>query len=102
MLTSYPALIASGPTLPDFTTASEANEIVRLYNLDLTPSTRRVLTSARGATDNSVAAADVRIIAAPSQALAAASEAARLSGLAPLVLGDAIEGESRELGVIMC
>jgi hydroxypyruvate reductase len=34
-------------------------------------------------------------------ALQAAAEAARASGLAPLILGDALEGESREMGTVM-
>ena len=44
---------------------------------------------------------EVRIIAAPSMALAAAADAARLEGITPVILGDAIEGESRELGIVM-
>jgi hydroxypyruvate reductase len=44
---------------------------------------------------------DVRIIAAPSLALAAAAETARHAGIVPLVLGDAIEGEGREVGTVM-
>jgi hydroxypyruvate reductase len=43
----------------------------------------------------------VRWVATPSLALAAAAEAACRMGLAPLVLGDAIEGESREVGIAM-
>jgi hydroxypyruvate reductase len=39
--------------------------------------------------------------ATPSLALAAAARTAAEAGLAPLILGDAIEGESRELGVMM-
>src|SRR5215831_17200638 len=46
-------------------------------------------------------AGDVRIIVAPSLALAAAAETARRAELASLILGDALEGESRELGTIM-
>jgi len=40
-------------------------------------------------------------VIAPSLALAAAARAASNAGITPLVLGDAIEGESRELGIIM-
>jgi hydroxypyruvate reductase len=45
-------------------------------------------------------ACDVRLIAAPRLALGAAADAARHEGLTPLVIGDALEGESRELGTI--
>jgi glycerate 2-kinase len=94
-----PALIASGPTLPDSTSAEDAKEIVSRYRLNLTPSAWAALDGCLQTVQvNNV---DVQIIAAPSLALAAASEAARSVGLTPLVLGDAIEGESRELGVVM-
>jgi glycerate 2-kinase len=45
--------------------------------------------------------ADVRLIAAPSLALKAAADIARQEGLTPVILGDAIEGESRELGTVL-
>ena len=38
------------------------------------------------------------IIATPRLSLAAAAAAARAAGLTPLILGDAIEGEAREVG----
>ena len=41
------------------------------------------------------------MIATPLMALSAAAGAARAHGLTPLVLGDALEGESRELGTVM-
>ena len=39
-----------------------------------------------------------RLIAAPMQSLRAAAEVARAAGIEPLILGDALEGEARELG----
>ena len=44
---------------------------------------------------------EVRIIAAPAQALAAAAGAAGRAGLDTLILGDALQGEARELGTVM-
>ena len=44
---------------------------------------------------------EVRLIATPALALQAAAVAARNHGLTPLILGDAIEGESREVAVVM-
>ena len=41
------------------------------------------------------------MIATPAMALQASAEAARAEGLATLVLGDALEGESRQLGIVM-
>lgn len=43
----------------------------------------------------------MRIIAAPVLALRAAAEAARKDGLTPLILGDALEGEARDAGILM-
>jgi hydroxypyruvate reductase len=44
---------------------------------------------------------DFRMIATPSMALTACAQAARQMGLTPLILGDALEGESREMGTVM-
>ena len=41
------------------------------------------------------------MIASPAQALRAAAEEAKKAGITPLILGDAIEGESKELGRTM-
>jgi hydroxypyruvate reductase len=42
--------------------------------------------------------ADVRMIATPQMALLAAADVARAEGVPTLILGDAIEGEAREVG----
>jgi phosphate ABC transporter phosphate-binding protein len=44
---------------------------------------------------------DYRFIATPAMALQAAASAARGLGLTPLILGDALEGEARELGTAL-
>jgi hydroxypyruvate reductase len=44
---------------------------------------------------------EFRMIATPSMALRAAAEEASRLGLSPLILGDALEGESREVGTVM-
>jgi glycerate-2-kinase len=44
---------------------------------------------------------DYRFIATPLMALEAAATEARALGLAPLILGDALEGEARELGTAL-
>ena len=49
----------------------------------------------------SLAPADYRLIATPAMALRAAADAARALGITPVILGDALEGESRELGIVM-
>jgi glycerate 2-kinase len=91
-----PGIIASGPTVPDASTLADAAEIVTRFGLTLPASAEGSETPKPGEI-----AGDVRIIATPSLALAAAAEIARRAGFAPLILGDALEGESRELGTIM-
>jgi glycerate 2-kinase len=90
-----PATIGSGPTVPDPTTWADVRAIAARHGLALprddgpeTPKPGEIVP-------------DIRMIATPAMALAAAAEAARAHGLTPLVLGDALEGESRELGTVM-
>jgi hydroxypyruvate reductase len=44
---------------------------------------------------------DTKTIAAPQLSLEAAAEVARKAGVTPLILGDALEGEAREVGRVM-
>ena len=48
--------------------------------------------------DPAFARVENRLIAAPILSLRAAAEAARAAGVTPLILGDALEGEAREVG----
>lgn len=96
-----PAAIASGPTIGDASTIDEVREIIRRYQLDLPAAARAVIEAGAETPKPEALPGDVTIIAAPSLALeAAAAEAAR-SGITPLILGDAIEGEAREAGIVM-
>jgi glycerate 2-kinase len=96
-----PAAVASGPTVADPSTLADVRKIIARYQIDLPPAASAIL-STNNETPKSLAARNtVRVIAAPSLALAAAAEAAAKAGLTPLILGDAIEGESRELGIVM-
>ena len=96
-----PAAIASGPTLPDPSTKSEAAAIVARYGLDLPPAARAVLEAGGETPKPGEIDADVRIVVAPRLALEAAAEVARREALIPLILGDALEGEAREVGIVM-
>jgi glycerate 2-kinase len=96
-----PGIIASGPTVPDTSTLADAAEIVMRFGLTLPASAEALLATGSETPKPGEITGDVRIIATPSLALAAAAEIARRAGLAPLILGDALEGESRELGTIM-
>jgi hydroxypyruvate reductase len=94
-----PAIIASGPTVADTTTSADAQAILLRYGVDAPSSVRAWL--ADPASESPVLASadprDYRLIAAPGLSLDAAAEVARRSGYQPVILGDAIEGEARDV-----
>ena len=100
-----PAVIASGPTVADPTTCEDALAILDRYRIEAPHAVRAVLASGVSETpkpgDVRLAHAEYRLIATPQGALVAAAEAARAAGVAPLILGDAIEGEAREVAKVM-
>ena len=96
-----PAVIGSGPTVPDPTTFAEALAVLRSYGIDEPAALIRHLERGAEETpkegDSRLAGAETRIVATPAMALAAAADAAREAGYAPVILGDALEGEARAL-----
>jgi hydroxypyruvate reductase len=98
-----PAVIASGPTVADPTTFADARAILARYGIVPPPAVTAFLAAAAAETPKpgSLASAEYRLIATPAMALAAAADTARRLGLAPLILGDALEGESREMGTVL-
>ena len=97
--------IASGPTVPDATTCAEALAIVRRYRLPLPAAAMALLESGRGESvkpgDPRLVRAETRVVATPAMALAAAAVVARKAGITPVILGDRIEGEAREVARVM-
>jgi hydroxypyruvate reductase len=97
-----PAVIASGPTVPDPTTCAQALQILQRYAITLSPVVEEQLQSGAletpkpGATG--FAGQVVHLVATPQRALEAAADAARAAGLPAHILSDAMEGESREVG----
>ena len=97
-----PAVIASGPTVPDATTCADALAVLQRYAIALPPAARAGLE--RGAFespkpgDPRFAGQALQMIATPRQSLQAAAALARAQGLAAHILSDEIEGESREVG----
>jgi glycerate 2-kinase len=100
-----PIDIASGPTVADPTTCADALDIVRRYGIELPAAVREVLESGRGESikpgDPRLARAEVRMIATPQMALEAAAAVARAAGYAAHILGDALEGEARDVGKVL-
>jgi glycerate 2-kinase len=95
-----PAFIGSGPTVGNTSTAAQAQEIVRRWRLDLGPCIGRALAAGSSvcrSDDPRLARVTNRIYAAPGQSLAAAAALAAALGCETRILGDAVEGEAREV-----
>jgi len=100
-----PIDIASGPTVADPTTCADGIEILRRYGIDVPPRAMELLQSGEGETlkpgDPRLPAIETHFIATPQMALEAAANVARSAGYAPYILGDAIEGEARDVAKTM-
>jgi hydroxypyruvate reductase len=100
-----PADIASGPTVADPTTCEDALALLRRYRIDVPASVRRVLESGAGETvkpgDARLAQSERRMIATPQMALEAAAEVARAAGIPAHILSDRVQGEARDVGMVM-
>lgn len=97
-----PAVIASGPTVPDPTTFADARAVLAKYRIQPPASVAARLANASDETpkpnDPRLARSTYTLIATPQKALEAAAAVARAAGFEPIILGDAIEGEARALG----
>lgn len=100
-----PIDIASGPTVADPTTCADALDILRRYGIDVPPRALELLQGGEGETvkpgDPRLPKIETRFIATPQMALEAAAQVARDAGLTPYILGDAIEGEARDVAKTM-
>nr|WP_211115641.1 glycerate kinase [Arenibaculum pallidiluteum] len=100
-----PSAIASGPTVADPTSFADARAVLGKYGIEAPPSVRAHLEAAADETpklgDPRLARTEIRIIARPQDALEAAAAAATAQGYTPMILGDAIEGESREVAKVL-
>ncbi len=95
-----PAIIGSGPTVGDPGTPAAARAILERWRIAVPPSVDIALKGSSGVIrpdDPRLTRVENRVIAAPSQSLAAAEELAHSHGCEVHILGDAIEGEAREV-----
>jgi glycerate 2-kinase len=96
-----PAVIGSGPTVPDPTTLADARAIVAKYRLALPQAVIRALDNPDNESpkpgDAVFAKTEYRILARPADALAAAQVRAKEAGYDCVVLGDRLQGEAREV-----
>lgn len=100
-----PSVVASGPTVADETTFAMAREFLAKRGVEPAASITAHLAEAAEETpkpgDEKLSRAEFRMIGAPMMSLEAAAEVAKAEGLKPVILGDALEGEARELGAEM-
>jgi len=96
-----PAVIGSGPTVPDPTTLADARAIVERYRLDLPENVRRALNDPANESpkpgDPAFANTTFTLVATPAASFSAAQDAVRDAGYACVFLGDQVEGEAREI-----
>jgi glycerate 2-kinase len=99
-----PAVIASGPTVPDPTSFADARAVLAKYRITPPDAVAAHLAAAAEETpkpgDPIFARTRFELIASPQQALAAAAEAALARGITPIVLSDRIEGEARDVAAV--
>jgi len=96
-----PAVIGSGPTVPDPTTLADARAIVARYKLEIPDVVTRALADPNNESpkpgDPVFAATEYKLIARPADAFRAAERQARMLGYEPVLLSNRIEGEAREV-----
>jgi glycerate 2-kinase len=100
-----PAVIGSGPTVPDPSTFADALAILRQYAIEDPAAVLEHLRAAKDETpkpgDPRLANAKTIIVARPQASLEAAAARAQDAGITPVILGDALEGEAREVGKLL-
>ena len=96
-----PAVIGSGPTIPDPSTLADARAIAARYGLELPDAARRALEDPAKETpkpgDVVFAATAYNIVARPADALAAAAVRVNAAGYECVNLGGRLQGEARDI-----
>lgn len=99
------AVIGSGPTVPDPTSFADALEIVERFGITKPKAVIDHLRAGKDETpkpdDSRLASAETHLIATPQASLEAAVAIALDNGIRPVVLGDSIEGEARDVAKVM-
>ncbi len=97
-----PAVIASGPTVADPSTFADARAVLARYGIREPAVVMAHLAGMAEETpkpgDPRLARSEAVIIASPAMSLDAAAAQARAKGIEVEILGDALEGEAREMG----
>lgn len=99
-----PCVIGSGPTTADPTTLEDARAVLARYRIVRPPAVAAALADAANESpkpgDPRLARSDWRLVLTPKRMIeAVAAEAAQL-GFEPVVLGEALQGEAREVAAV--
>lgn len=100
-----PALVASGPTVPDAASRADALKAIEAYGIELPKAVMAHLNSpeadAPHPDDERFARNEVKLIASAAVSLEAAAADAKRQGIEAVILSDSIEGEAREVGSVL-
>lgn len=98
------SLIASGPTAPDASSRADALAVLKKYGIGIPAAVAAHLNDEASETpkpgDPRFANVINILVATPQKSLEAAALVARDAGLASVILGNAIEGEARDVGIV--
>jgi hydroxypyruvate reductase len=96
-----PAVIGSGPTVPDPTTLADARTVLARYRLDVSQPVKQALDEEANETpkpDNPIfTKTSFALATRPAEVFRSVQSAVRAAGYDCIVLGTAIEGEAREV-----
>ncbi|MFE0013361.1 glycerate kinase [Mesorhizobium sp. NPDC059054] len=99
-----PALVASGPTVPDAASRADALAAIAAYGMKLPDAVMAHINSpaaeAPRPDDPKFARNEVHVIASAAVSLEAAAQEAKRQGVEAVILSDALEGEAREVGSV--
>lgn len=99
-----PALVASGPTVPDAASRADALKAIETYAIELPKAVIEHLNSPKADAphpdDERFARNEVKLIASAAVSLEAAAAEAKRQGIEAVILSDSIEGEAREVGSV--
>ena len=99
-----PAMVASGPTVPDGTTQADALAAIDAFGIRLPDRLdgylRGALPRAPLPADPAFAKDEVHVVASAKFSLESAAKAAEVAGIPAVILSDCIEGEARDVGLV--
>lgn len=99
-----PALIASGPTVADRTKLADARRVLELHKIAVPDNIASALTNPKNETpvaaSPGLSDALTKVVARGRMALEAAGSLAASQGYTPVYLGDDLEGDATELGIV--